>query len=198
MRELETTGERQTPGLYQLLTHGPLSPSKWLTLVAACLGLMMLMIDTFVVNVAFPAIGRNLHASLGSAGWTVSGYVLVVGVFPVATGRLGDLFGRRRVYLVGLLVFVGASIACGASRGIGELIAFRVVQGLGAAAMFPGTLSIVTQAFPARQRGLAIGVWGGVSGLGLIAGPILGGLLVRGDNWRWISTSTCPWAWRRS
>jgi EmrB/QacA subfamily drug resistance transporter len=166
-------------------------PTKWLTLSAVCLGLMMLMIDSFVVNVAFPKIAQEFKSELATTEWIVSSYILILGVLPVAMGRLGDIFGRRRIYLYGLALFMLASIACGASQNIIMLIVCRIAQGIGAAIMMPGTLSIITQAFPPQQRGLAIGIWSGISGLGLIAGPILGGFLAEYD-WRWIFYVNVP------
>ncbi|MEO8970523.1 MAG: DHA2 family efflux MFS transporter permease subunit [Ktedonobacteraceae bacterium] len=162
------------------------TPSKWLILLAACFGLLMLYIDLFIVNVALPTIGQDLHAPLSTVSWTISGYALMIGVLPMGIGRLGDLWGQRAVYLAGLAIFCVGSFACGLAPSITTLIVFRVIQGIGAAIMTPGTLAIIIRAFPSEQHGLAIGIYGGISGLGLIAGPVLGGLLVQAGSWRWI------------
>jgi MFS transporter, DHA2 family, methylenomycin A resistance protein len=168
------------------------TPSKWLTLIAACSGLLMLYIDLFIVNVALPAIGHDFRAPLGTVSWTISGYVLMIGVLPMGFGRLGDIWGQRALYLAGLALFSIASLACGLAPNITALIVFRVIQGIGAAIMTPGTLAIIIRAFPPSQHGLAIGIYGGISGLGLIAGPVLGGLLVQGEGWRWIFFVNVP------
>jgi MFS transporter, DHA2 family, methylenomycin A resistance protein len=168
------------------------TPSKWLTMLAASIGLLMLYIDLFIVNVALPAIEHGFHAPLSTVSWTISGYVLMIGVLPMGIGRLGDIWGQRIVYLAGLVIFCLASLCCGLAQSIGFLILFRVMQGVGAAIMTPGTLSIIIRAFPPREHGLAIGIYGGISGLGLIAGPVLGGLLVQGDSWRWIFFVNIP------
>ena len=131
-----------------------------------CLGLSMLMLDTFMVNVALPTIARDFEAQLSATEWVVSSYVFVLAALPLAMGRAGDIFGRRRVFLIGLGIFLSGSLSAGMAPSIEVLIAMRVVQGVGAAIMQPGTLSLITQAFPATQRGLAIGIWSGVSGLG--------------------------------
>ena len=168
------------------------TPSRWLTLLAACFGLLMLYIDLFIVNVALPTIGHDFRAPLSTVSWTISGYVLMIGVLPMGMGRLGDLWGQRALYLSGLALFSSASLLCGLAPGIMALIVFRVLQGIGAAIMTPGTLAIIIRAFPPRQHGLAIGIYGGISGLGLIAGPVLGGLLIQGGNWRWIFFVNVP------
>ena len=141
--------------------------SRWWTLGAMCFALFMVMLDNTVVNVSLPSIQRDLHASLSALEWTVNAYTLTFAVLMVTGGRLGDIFGRRRMFLFGVVVFGISSAAIGFAPNDTTLVAFRAVQGIGAAFMMPATLSIITQAFPAEQRGMAIGTWAGVSAMAL-------------------------------
>src|SRR5665811_1674017 len=136
---------------------------KWWTLTAVAFGLFMIMLDNTVVNVALPSIQRSLHLKISELEWVVTGYALTFGAFMLTGGKLADLFGRRLMFVIGLVIFTGASLACGLAGNASILIGARVVQGLGAALMNPATLSIITVTFPPKQRGTAIGIWAGVS-----------------------------------
>src|SRR6187431_2509187 len=132
---------------------------KWWTLFAVSFGLFMIMLDNTVVNVALPTIQDDLGLQTSELEWIVTGYALTFGAFMLTGGKLADLLGRRRIFVVGLVVFTASSLACGLANGADLLIAARVVQGIGAALMNPATLSIITVTFPRHQRGTAIGIW---------------------------------------
>ena len=165
---------------------------KWWTLVAVAVGLFMIMLDNTVVNVALPSIRKNLGISISELEWVVNAYALTFGVLLLSGGKLADLLGRRRIYVVGLIIFTVSSLACALATGPEVLIGARTVQGIGAALMNPATLSIITATFPPRQRGTAIGIWAGVSALALAFGPIVGGLLTEKINWSWIFYINIP------
>jgi EmrB/QacA subfamily drug resistance transporter len=165
---------------------------KWWTLGAVSVGLFMIMLDNTIVNVALPSIRRDLGMSLESLEWIVAGYALTFAAFMLTGGKLADFLGRRLIFMAGLVVFTGASLACGLAPNGGFLIGARVVQGLGGALMNPATLSIITATFAPRERGRAIGIWAGVSAMALAIGPLVGGLLVEHVNWHWIFFINVP------
>jgi EmrB/QacA subfamily drug resistance transporter len=168
------------------------SRRRWGVLAILCVGVFMLLLDGTIVNIAIPSILTAFEASFSQVEWVMNAYLLAFAVSLITTGRLGDLYGRKLVFVIGLCVFTLASLACGFAPGIGWLIGFRAVQGLGGALMMPNTLSIIANVFPPEERGKAMGFWGGVSGFSLALGPSLGGLLVDGASWRWIFFINVP------
>ncbi len=165
---------------------------RWWTLGAMCFALFMIMLDNTAVNVALPSIQKDFGASLSSLEWTVNAYTLTFAVLLVTGGRLGDIFGRRRMFLFGVVVFALASATIGFSPSDSWLVGWRAVQGIGAAFMMPATLSIISNAFPPEERGKAIGTWAGVSAIALAAGPLLGGWLTQDVSWRAIFFINLP------
>ena len=176
----------------------------WPALYALCLGFFMILVDLTIVTVATPTIIDKLDASVNEVVWVTSAYMLAYAVPVLITGRLGDRYGSKRLYLIGLTVFTLASLWCGLTGTVGMLIVARVVQGLGASLMTPQTMAIITRIFPAAERGKAMAVWGATAGIAMVVGPVLGGVLTDGLGWEWIFFVNVPvgilafaMAWKR-
>ena len=166
--------------------------NPWAVLVVLCMGFFMVLLDITIVNIAIPSMIDGLKASLDQILWVLNAYTLTYAVLLITAGRLGDRFGQRTLFAVGLAVFTAASALCGFAQDPNQLIFARVLQGFGGALLTPQTLAILTSIFPPERRGAAFGIWGGIAGLATIAGPVVGGLIVTYLNWRWVFYVNVP------
>lgn len=168
-------------------------PGRW-ALLATVLGTAMAFLDSTVVTIALPTIGNDLHATLEGLQWIVTGYTLALAGLILLGGALGDRYGRRRVFLIGVIWFAAASLLCALSPTIGILIAARVLQGVGGALLTPGSLALIQASFDPADRGRAVGAWSGLGGVASAAGPFVGGWLIEGPGWRWAFVLNVPLA----
>ena len=169
-----------------------LPANPWPALWAMVIGFFMILVDSTIVSVATPAIREDLGTDYNSVIWVTSAYLLAYAVPLLITGRLGDRFGPKNVYLTGLAVFTASSLWCGLTGTVEWLIVARVVQGLGASLMTPQTMAVITRTFPAQSRGRAMALWGATAGVATLVGPVLGGFLVDHAGWEWIFFINVP------
>jgi EmrB/QacA subfamily drug resistance transporter len=166
--------------------------NPWLALLVLCMGFFMILLDTTIVNIAIPSIIDGLHSTLDEILWVLNAYVLVYAVLLITASRLGDRYGQRNLFVAGLAVFTVASALCGLAQDSNQLIAGRVIQGIGGALLTPQTLAVISVMFPAQRRGTAMGIWGAVAGVATVAGPTLGGFIVTNFDWRWVFYVNLP------
>src|SRR5437588_1810129 len=168
-------------------------PRRWQALALVCVAFFMTVLDVSIVNVALPSIGRSLHFSETGLQWVITAYAITFGGFLLLGGRTADILGRKRIFLVGLVIFSAASLVCGLAGSTGVLIAARAVQGFGAAVVSPSTLSIITTTFEeGPERNKALGIWGAMGGSGAAAGVLFGGILTKYLGWEWIFFVNVP------
>lgn len=173
-------------------SSSPQEARPWPALWALVIGFFMILVDTTIVSVATPTIIAALDADVSEALWVSSAYLLAYAVPLLITGRLGDRYGPKKVYLIGLVTFTLSSLACGLVGSVTGLILARVVQGLGASLMTPQTMATITRLFPANERGKAMAIWGAVAGIATLIGPVIGGLLLDSLGWEWIFFINVP------
>src|SRR5215469_2184650 len=164
----------------------------WSALVVLCLGTFVILMDGTIVNVALPSMITGLHAPLDEALWIINSYLLVFAALLILASRLGDMFGPRRLFVIGLALFAAASALCGAAQSPGQLIAARVLQGVGAAALTPQAMVIIQAVFPRERMGAGFGVFSSMVGLAAVSGPTLGGVLTTYLSWRWVFYVNLP------
>ena len=173
-------------------TPSPPSAGKWWIATGIGLGVLMATVDASIVNVSLPTVAQSLHADFAAVQWVILSYILMLTSLLLSMGRLGDLFGKRRIYLLGLAVFTTGSFLCGAAPTVGWLTGFRAFQGVGAAMMQGLGAAILTESFPPSERGKALGIMGAVVSVGLAMGPPLGGMIIGLAGWRWIFYVNVP------
>lgn len=168
--------------------------SPALTLIAVCFGLFMVNLDSTVVHIANPAIQSDLGATFGDLQWVINAYLLALAVCLIPAGKLGDRFGRKKLYIIGVILFGVTSVAIGAIGSIEGVLVFRALQGVSAALLMPQTIALLRSTFPREKFGMAVGIWGGVSSVAIAAGPLVSGLIVQSIGWEWVFYINVPFA----